>query len=214
MTVFGGDDALGLGPDEEAIELWQTIGVPRERIVGCPRSEKFWEAGPVGPSGPCSELYFDRGLQFGAADDLPGGENERFLEFWNLVFMQYNQDPHEPSGGAAAAEHRHRPRAQPHGGDPAGQGVGVRDRPVPAADRPRPGALRRRYGESSATDRALRILADHARGMSFLIADGVVPSNEERGYVLRRVMRRAILQGRSLGMEAASSCATPRSCAS
>ena len=60
-----------------------------------PRSENFWEAGPVGPSGPCSELYLDRGLDFGKDDDLPGGENERFLEFWNLVFMQYNQDPHD-----------------------------------------------------------------------------------------------------------------------
>ncbi|HEY2768637.1 MAG TPA: alanine--tRNA ligase-related protein, partial [Solirubrobacteraceae bacterium] len=87
VTVFEGDDALGLGPDEEAIELWQAVGVPRKRIVGCPRSENFWEAGPVGPSGPCSELYLDRGLRFGAPDDLPGGENERFLEFWNLVFM-------------------------------------------------------------------------------------------------------------------------------
>ena len=60
-----------------------------------PRSENFWEAGPVGPSGPCSELYLDRGLAFGAPDDLPGGENERFLEYWNLVFMQYDQDPHD-----------------------------------------------------------------------------------------------------------------------
>ena len=91
VTVFAGDDVLGLGPDEEAIELWLAVGVPRDRIVRCPRSENFWEAGPVGPSGPCSELYIDRGLSFGAAEDLPGGENERFLEYWNLVFMQYDQ---------------------------------------------------------------------------------------------------------------------------
>src|SRR5271156_2496697 len=93
VTVFGGDDGLGLGPDEEAIELWSELGLPAERIVRCPRSENFWQAGPTGPCGPCSELYLDRGLEFGSADDLPGGENARFLEYWNLVFMQYDQDP-------------------------------------------------------------------------------------------------------------------------
>ena len=91
--MFAGDDELGLGPDEEAIEAWLEVGVPRERIVECPRSENFWQAGPTGPCGPCSELYLDRGLEFGAADDLPGGDNERFLEFWNLVFMQLDQNP-------------------------------------------------------------------------------------------------------------------------
>src|SRR5438067_8618713 len=93
VTVFEGDDALGIGPDEEAIEHWLELGVPRERIVLCPRSENFWQAGPSGPCGPCSELYVDRGLEFGVPDDLPGGENERFLEYWNLVFMELNQDP-------------------------------------------------------------------------------------------------------------------------
>ncbi len=91
VTVFEGDEALGLGPDEEAIGCWEAVGVPRERIVRCPRSENFWQAGPTGPCGPCSELYLDRGLGSAAADDLPGGENERFLEYWNLVFMQYDQ---------------------------------------------------------------------------------------------------------------------------
>ena len=65
VTVFEGDEELGLGPDEEAIEAWQSVGVPRERIVLCPRSENFWQAGPTGPCGPCSELYFDRGLEWG-----------------------------------------------------------------------------------------------------------------------------------------------------
>src|SRR5918998_1159843 len=93
VSVFGGDDELGLGPDEEAIEVWRAIGVPDERIVRLSREDNFWQAGPTGPCGPCSELYLDRGLDFGAEDDLPGGENERFLEYWNLVFMQYDQDP-------------------------------------------------------------------------------------------------------------------------
>jgi len=88
VTVFEGDEGLGLGPDEEAIACWQEVGVPRERIVLCSRAENFWQAGPTGPCGPCSELYLDRGLDRGSAADLPGGENERFLEYWNLVFMQ------------------------------------------------------------------------------------------------------------------------------
>jgi alanyl-tRNA synthetase len=201
VTVFAGDEALGLGPDEEAIELWQAVGVPRERIVGCPRSENFWEAGPVGPSGPCSELYLDRGLEFGGPDDLPGGENERFLEYWNLVFMQYNQDPPDHLAELPARN--------------IDTGLGLnrlaailQDTPsVFETDQFQPlielgqELSGRRYGEDSPTDRALRILADHARGMSFLVADGVVPSNEERGYVLRRIMRRAIQQARGLGME-------------
>jgi alanyl-tRNA synthetase len=200
VTVFSGDEQLGLGPDEEAIELWRTLGVPRERIVGCPRSENFWEAGPVGPSGPCSELYIDRGLSFGTADDLPGGENERFLEYWNLVFMQYDQDPHDSL------------RALPSNNIDTGLGLNrlaaiLQDRDsVFDTDQFQPlidlgqELADRRYGEDAATDRALRILADHSRGMSFLIADGVVPSNEDRGYVLRRLTRRAILQARRLNM--------------
>src|SRR5438105_3644218 len=93
ITVFAGDEELGLGPDEEAIEAWLEIGIPRERIIELPRSENFWQAGPTGPCGPCSELYLDRGLDFGKPDDLPGGDNERFLEYWNLVFMQFDQNP-------------------------------------------------------------------------------------------------------------------------
>ena len=128
--MFAGDDELGLGPDQEAIDAWLEIGVPRERIVECPRSENFWQAGPTGPCGPCSELYLDRGLEFGKPDDLPGGDNERFLEYWNLVFMQFDQNPVNTLDAAAGEEHRHRPRAQPAGVDPPGQAVGVRDRPV------------------------------------------------------------------------------------
>ena len=93
VTVFGGDAELGIGPDQEAIDLWLEVGMPRERIVECPREENFWESGPTGPCGPDSELYLDLGVERGKPDDLPGGENERFLEFWNLVFMQFDQRP-------------------------------------------------------------------------------------------------------------------------
>ncbi len=102
VTVFAGDEALGLGPDEEAIALWREVGVPRERIVECPREENFWQAGPTGPCGPSSELYLDRGIELGTADDLPGGDNERFLEFWNLVFTQYDQSVGRDGGSTLA----------------------------------------------------------------------------------------------------------------
>ena len=96
MTVFEGDEELGLGPDEEAIEAWEAVGVPRERIVLCPRSENFWQAGPDRPVRPVlGAVPRPRRSDWGEPDDLPGGENERFLEYWNLVFMQYDQDPAE-----------------------------------------------------------------------------------------------------------------------
>ncbi len=201
VTVFEGDEELGLGPDEEAIEAWLSIGVPRERIVGCPRSENFWQAGPTGPCGPCSELYLDRGLDFGKPDDLPGGENERFLEYWNLVFMQFEQNPVNtltplPAKNIDTGLGLNRLAAIVQGvtsvfdTDQFSPLVGLGEQ-----------LSRRRYGSDSETDRALRVLADHTRGMSFLIADGVVPSNEDRGYVLRRLMRRAIVQGRRIGIE-------------
>jgi len=201
VTVFEGDAELGIGPDEEAIEVWLSVGVPRERIIACPRSENFWQGGPTGPSGPCSELYLDRGVAFGAPDDLPGGDNERFLEYWNLVFMQYNQDP--PN------------HLEPLPANNIDTGLGLNRMAAILQDTPSvfetdqfwplielgQELSGRRYAEDFATDRALRILADHSRGASFLVADGVVPSNEDRGYVLRRIMRRAIQQGRSLGLE-------------
>jgi alanyl-tRNA synthetase len=196
VTVFEGDEELGLGPDEEAIAVWEAIGVPRSRIVLCPRSENFWQAGETGPCGPCSELYYDRGLEWGTEDDLPGGENERFLEYWNLVFMQYNQDPVGtltplPKKNIDTGLGLNRMALIQQGVD----SVFDTDQFVPLMD------LGRSLATSTIDERALRILADHTRGMTFLIADGVVPSNEDRGYVLRRLMRRAIAQGHRLGFE-------------
>jgi alanyl-tRNA synthetase len=211
VTVFAGDDALGLGPDEEAIACWTEVGVQRERIVECPRAENFWQAGPTGPCGPCSELYIDRGVEHGSAEDLPGGENERFLEYWNLVFMQYDQLA--GSGGVQdGSRDGENPTLRPLPANNIDTGLGLNrmaailqdKRSVFETDQFQPlielgeELSGRRYGEEFSTDRALRILADHARAMTFLIADGVVPSNEDRGYVLRRVMRRAIQQGLDL----------------
>ena len=206
VTVFEGDDGLGLGPDEEAIENWLELGVSSERIVRCPRSENFWQAGPNGPCGPCSELYIDRGIEHGKPDDLPGGENERFLEYWNLVFMQYDQQQNAAGNGSTL---------NPLPANNIDTGLGLNrmaailqdKRSVFETDQFEPlielgeELSGRRYGEDFQTDRALRILADHSRAMTFLTADGVVPSNEDRGYVLRRVMRRAVQQGRTLQLD-------------
>lgn len=202
VTVFGGDEELGLGPDTEAIAIWEATGVPAERIVQLGREDNFWQGGPTGPCGPCSELYIDRGLEFGATDERPGDEGERFLEFWNHVFMSY--DLHEDGSLTEL----------PMKNIDTGMGLDrmaaiLQDVPsVYDVDHVRPlielaeKLSGHRYDESEAVTRAMRIVADHSRGAAFLIADGVVPSNEDRGYILRRIMRRAIQQGNTLGLEA------------
>jgi alanyl-tRNA synthetase len=202
VTVFGGDTELGLGPDTEAIEIWGRTGVPRERIVELGREDNFWQGGPTGPCGPCSELYIDRGLDFGGEDDRPGDDTERFLEFWNHVFMSYDL-----AEDGTLTE-------LPTKNIDTGMGLDrmaaiLQDVPsVYDVDHVRPlidlaeELSGRTYGESETVTRAMRIVADHSRGAAFLIADGVVPSNEDRGYILRRIMRRAIQQGNTLGLEA------------
>jgi alanyl-tRNA synthetase len=202
VTVFGGDEELGLGPDEEAIEIWRATGVPEERIVRLGREDNFWQAGPTGPCGPCSELYLDRGPGFGAEGERPGDDTDRFLEFWNHVFMSYD----------LAEDGTLTPL--PMKNIDTGMGLDrmaavLQDVPsVFETDHVRPliGLAEelsgRRYDEGGAVTRAMRIVADHSRGAAFLIADGVVPSNEDRGYILRRIMRRAIQQGNTLGLEA------------
>jgi alanyl-tRNA synthetase len=202
VTVFGGDEELGLGPDEEAIEIWRGVGVPEERIVRLGREDNFWQAGPTGPCGPCSELYLDRGVEFGAEGERPGDDTDRFLEFWNHVFMSYD----------LAADGALTPL--PMRNIDTGMGLDrmaavLQDVPsVFETDHVRPlielaeELSGRRYDEGGAVTRAMRIVADHSRGAAFLIADGVVPSNEDRGYILRRIMRRAIQQGNTLGLEA------------
>ncbi len=202
VTVFGGEEELGLGPDEEAIEVWRRVGVPDERIVRLGREDNFWQAGPAGPCGPCSELYLDRGIEFGAEGERPGDDTDRFLEFWNHVFMTYDLGA---DGSLTELPMRN---------IDTGMGLDrmaaiLQDVPsVFETDLVRPlidlaeEMSGRAYDEGGAVTRAMRIVADHSRGAAFLIADGVVPSNEDRGYILRRIMRRAIQQGRTLGLEA------------
>ena len=112
ITVFEGDEELGLGPDEEAIEAWLSVGVPRERIVLLPRSENFWQAGPTGPCGPCSELYYDRGLEFGAEDDLPGRRQRALPGVLEPRLHAVRPGARGRPDAAAGQEHRHRARAR------------------------------------------------------------------------------------------------------
>ena len=200
VTVFEGDEELGLGPDEEAIEIWRGVGVPEERIVRLPRSENFWQAGPTGPCGPCSEMYIDRGEEFGRPGELPGDDTDRFLEYWNHVFMTYDlaEDgtlTELPAKNIDTGMGVERMAAILQDVD----SVFETDALCPLIELAEE-LSGRSYSDGGATTRAMRILADHARGTAALIADGVVPSNEDRGYVLRRIMRRAIQQGRSIDL--------------
>jgi alanyl-tRNA synthetase len=201
VTVFEGDEQLGLGADEESIEIWREIGVPDERIVRLPRKENFWQAGPTGPCGPCSEMYIDRGPEFGSDDQRPGDDTDRYLEYWNHVFMTYEL---REDGSMTELPQRNidtglgleRMAVIQQQVDSVFDTDGFAPLISLAAE-----MSGRRYGSDPQTTRAMRIIADHTRGAVNLIADGVVPSNEDRGYVLRRILRRAIQQGRVLGLE-------------
>jgi alanyl-tRNA synthetase len=201
VTVFEGDEELGLGPDTEAIEIWREVGVPDERIVLLPRSENFWQAGPTGPCGPCSEMYIDRGEEFGRPGERPGDDTDRYLEYWNHVFMSYDlaEDgtlTELPMKNIDTGMGLERMAAILQGVDSVFETDALKPLVELAEE-----LSGHSYSEGGAATRAMRILADHSRGTGALIADGVVPSNEDRGYVLRRIMRRAIQQGRSIGIE-------------
>ena len=187
--------------DDEAAAIWQDqVGVPVARIQRMD-DDNFWEMGETGPCGPCSELYYDRGPQWGPDGGPAGGGEERYVELWNLVFMQYDRQ----ADGTLV------PLPKPNIDTGAGlERILMVLQDVPAVwetDALRPIIARaealteRTYGENAEVDVALRILADHARSLSFLISDGVFPSNEDRGYVLRRLIRRAVRQAYLLGVE-------------
>jgi alanyl-tRNA synthetase len=204
VTVHAGDPALGLGEDEVAIELWEKIGMPRERIIGLPSSENFWSVGGPGPCGPDSEIYFDYGEEYGCGE--PGcapacPRCDRFLEFWNLVFMEY--------------ELRADGSLTPLPKQNVDTGMGV-ERLAAMVQQVRSvyetdgyqtimhwieSASGVPWDANETAPKAHRVLADHGRAMTFLVGDGVMPTNEGRGYVLRRVIRRAVLHGRDIGLE-------------
>jgi alanyl-tRNA synthetase len=202
VSVFGGDAQVPA--DEEAVELWKSHGFTEDRIVRLGRSDNFWgPAGPTGPCGPCSELYYDFGPEVGCGspDCKPGCDCDRYLEYWNLVFVQYDMD----EAGTLTP--------LPRGSIDTGMGLeriasisqGVRN--VFETDLFKPLVERGaelagvKPGASPAVTRALRTMAEHARGASFLVMDGVLPGNDGRDYVLRRIIRRAVQQAVAIGVE-------------
>ncbi len=190
--------------DDEAALLWKEIaGLPAERIIRLGEADNFWAMGDTGPCGPCSEIIFDQGPEVGCRrpDCQVGCDCDRYLELWNLVFMQYERDENG----------RLSPLPRPCIDTGMGleritatiQGVKTNfDCDLFAGLMAKIGALTGlHYGENSKHDVAFRVIADHSRASAFLIADGVLPSNEGRGYVLRRIIRRAVRFGRVLGLE-------------
>ncbi len=190
--------------DDEAEAIWRDeVGVSPDRIVRMGEKDNFWSAGPTGPCGPCSELYFDQGPEVGCGepDCAPGCDCDRFLEFWNLVFMQY--DRHDdgslvplPKRSIDTGMGLERIAAILQG-VPSNFETDILRAIMSVAEEITGVA----YGTAAGSDTSLRIVTDHARSITFLIADGVLPSNEGRGYVLRRVLRRAARHGRLLGIE-------------
>jgi alanyl-tRNA synthetase len=185
--------------DDEADALWKKIGVSPARIVRFDEKDNFWQMADTGPCGPCSEIHFDQGPSI-SGDDRPNGEGDRVIEVWNLVFMQFNRDASgrlhplpRPSIDTGMGLERLAAVAQ---GAPSNYGSDLFT-PLLAAIAARAGA---QYGREGSADRSMRVIADHLRAVTFLMADGVLPSNEGRGYVLRRILRRAARHGRLLGI--------------
>lgn len=189
--------------DDQAFNIWKNkVGLPEERIVRLGKEDNFWEL-EVGPSGPCSEIHYDKGVEFGCGDPncKPGCDCDRFLEVWNLVFTQFDKD----------AKGNYNPLPNPN--IDTGMGLeriacvmenveSVYDistiRKIIAEVERLSG---KKYDVEEKTNTSMRIIADHTRAMTFLISDGVVPSNEGRGYVLRKLMRRAVRHGMLLGIK-------------
>jgi alanyl-tRNA synthetase len=199
-TFYEGDAQLG--PDDVARALWLEQGIPADRIVAL-GEDNFWKAGPTGPCGPCSELYYDRGEQLGCggADCRPGCDCDRFLEFWNLVFMEFDRDEQgvltplpaqniDTGCGVERLAMLLQGAASLFETDETSYVIAALER-----------LSGRRYADGGDAVRSFRVLCDHGRGMSAIATDGVTPSNEGRGYVLRRVLRRAVLHGTRLGLE-------------
>jgi len=201
-TIHEGDSEMRLGPDEEAREFWARY-LPAERILTFPTKDNFWSMGDTGPCGPCSEILIDQGAEVGCGkpDCRPGCDCDRFLELWNLVFMQFNRKE----------DGTMEPLPKPS----IDTGMGLErvaaviqkvpsnyDTDLFAPMRAKIAELSGyRYGTDPEKDVSVKVIADHGRAAAFLIGDGALPSNEGRGYVLRRVLRRALRHGRFLGLD-------------
>ncbi len=188
--------------DDEAEKIWhEVVGIPKERIVRLGKADNFWEL-EVGPSGPCSEIYYDTGADrgCGCADCKPGCDCNRYIEIWNLVFTQFDKDE----------QGVYHPLPNPN----IDTGMGLervaavlQDKPTVFDVEPLFSVVKKvselsgvPYGSNDKKDISMKIICDHSRAATFMIGDGIIPSNEGRGYVLRRLIRRAIRQGKSLGI--------------
>src|SRR5438270_2209984 len=200
VTVHEGNPALGLGEDTVAIEAWKRVGIPPERIVRL-GDDNFWKAAETGPCGPCSEIFFDRGEEHACGDPAcQPGHCDRHYEFYNLVFMQYELQPGN--------------KLVPLPAENVDTGMGIERTACVlqdvASNYDTDGFrivmdwieehAKTPYRESEASTKAYRVLADHGRAVTFLIADGVTPSNEGRGYICRRLLRRAVQHGQRVGL--------------
>ena len=191
--------------DEEAFEIWnKDIGLDEKRIVRLGKEDNFWEL-EIGPCGPCSEIYVDMGEEFGCGSDdcKPGCECDRFIEIWNLVFTQFDKD----------LDGNYHPLEHPN----IDTGMGLERIATVIEKAPNIFEIKAirdilatvekvsdlKYGVNSQNDLSMRIITDHSRAIVFLVSDGVLPSNEGRGYVLRRLIRRAARHGKLLGIEGA-----------
>ena len=193
--------------DDETHDVWRSLGVPEDHISRLGEDDNYWAAGPTGPCGPCSEIYFDQGEDVGCGkpDCAPGCDCDRFLEFWNLVFTQFDR---QEDGSLPELPHRNldtgmglermaaimQHKSANYDGDLMQSlialGEEISGKTYDAND-------------YSGASRSLRIIADHARAVDFMISDGILPGNEGREYVLRRLLRRAVFHGRLLGIEGA-----------
>ena len=197
FTVFTDDD--------ETHDVWRSLGVAEDHISRLGEDDNFWAAGPTGPCGPCSEIYFDQGPEVGCGkpDCKPGCDCDRFLEFWNLVFTQFDR---QEDGSMPELPHRNldtgmglermaailQHKSANYDGDLMQSLIALGEKisgKTYVAD------------DYSGASRSLRIIADHARAVDFMISDGILPGNEGREYVLRRLLRRAVFHGRLLGIE-------------
>jgi alanyl-tRNA synthetase len=207
FTVYEGDEEVG--PDEDAERFWEAVGAPRERILRFGRKDNFWQMGETGPCGPCSEIHYYMGPSPDDAENSAenvNGPGDTIMEIWNLVFMQFDRSEVEPG--------RYKLDALPAPSVDTGAGLerlaavlqGVKSSYDTDLIRPiieRAAKLADRHYEPATQEGfAMRVIADHARATAFSIADGILPGNEGRNYVLRKIMRRAIYQGHhTLGLE-------------
>lgn len=207
VGVFAGEG--GIPEDTEVIKLWKKMGIPEEQIFKFGKSENFWgPAGDTGPCGPCTEIYYDFGKEYGCGDKNcnPLCDCERFLEIWNLVFTQYNYNginyeelPYKNIDTGMGLE---RIEAVMENNPSVFKTVLFKDiiKKIEKISGKKINDKNDR-GYDAEINRSIRIIADHTRALNFLISDGVVPSNEGKGYILRRVIRRAIRFGRMLGIK-------------